>query len=121
MATPDSAVAGFRCPLVGQPEFHQGGAAFGEFGLGGGLEDTGGVEVLDLELFDGAALMDQSKQRPPTVVLARNPFSTGILSESHRVSRLVAGAPRTSTIDRWLRGFVTGLTALLNQRSPSAG
>ena len=31
----------------------QGGAAFGLLGLGGGLEDTGGVEVFDLELFDG--------------------------------------------------------------------
>ena len=37
-------------PLVGQSELHQRGAAFGLFGLGGGFEDTGGVEVLDLEL-----------------------------------------------------------------------
>ena len=39
-------------PLVGQPELHQGGAAFCLLGLGGGFEDTGSIEVLDLELLD---------------------------------------------------------------------
>ena len=37
-------------PLVGKPELHQGGAALGQLRLGGGFEDTGSIEVLDLEL-----------------------------------------------------------------------
>ena len=54
VSTPVSAVAGLQHrPLVGQPQLEHRGAAFGSFGLGGGFEDTGGVEVLDLELLDG--------------------------------------------------------------------
>ena len=57
VATPVSGVAGLEDgPLVGETELQQRGAAFGQLGLGGGGQDTGGVEVARiqvLEVLDG--------------------------------------------------------------------
>ena len=68
----------------------------------------------------GAALMDQSKQWPPTVVLVREP----LLHKGFRgmLRGFEARRWRSSHLNRrpWWRGFVTGLTALLNQRTSLA-